>query len=58
MNNTKFTLFDLLYEIVEDWVKDEIEMGNDMFNTDSDTLNMLYQFQHELYQEDKEEGLI
>lgn len=25
MNNTKFTLFDLLYEIVEDWVKDEKE---------------------------------
>ena len=43
---------------IKDWVKDEIEMGNDMFNTDSDTLNMLYQFQHELYQEDKEEGLI
>lgn len=43
---------------IKDWVKDEIEMGNDMFDLDSDTLNMLYQFQHELYQEDKEEGLI
>lgn len=43
---------------IEDFVKDDIEMGNDILTLDSDTLNMLYQFQHELYKADRDDGLL
>ena len=44
---------------IKNWVEDEVNInGNDLFSLDKETLNMLYQFQHELYQADKEEGLI